>query len=101
MMDKGQYLLFLIMISDEELAKNRDLLIDKINELIQTDFNALVNILYRMDVSESKLKALLKDHPGDDAAIIIADLIIERQAQKIKSRENFKQQPPDTNEELW
>jgi hypothetical protein len=35
------------------------------------------------------LKSLLKNHPDLDAGVIIADLIIERQLQKIKSRREF------------
>ena len=73
-----------------------------INFLIQSDFQKLVSILYRVDVSESKLKHLLQENPGDDAANIITDLIIERQLQKIKSRQQFNK--PDENisdDEKW
>jgi hypothetical protein len=62
----------------------------RINELIQNDFAKLVLILYRLDVSESKLKILLKEYPDADAATIIAELIIERQLQKIKTRQTFR-----------
>ena len=47
----------------------------------------LVQILYRIDVSEKKIKTLLKENQGSDAGKIIASLIIERQMQKIKSRQ--------------
>ena len=57
-----------------------------INFLIQSDLQKLVSILYRVDVNESKLKHLLKENSGFDAANIITDLIIERQLQKIKSQ---------------
>ena len=66
-----------------ELLKKR--LSSHINFLIQSDFQKLVSILYRVDVSESKLKHLLKENQGFDAANIITDMIIERQLQKIKS----------------
>lgn len=62
-------------------------LADRINYLIINDFSALIQILYRMDVSEQKIKTLLKENPGSDAGRIIAALIIERQMQKIKSRQ--------------
>lgn len=61
-----------------------------INELINTNFLQLVNWLYRLDVSEQKLKTLLAAQPNADAGFIIADMIIERQMQKIKSRKEFK-----------
>lgn len=61
-------------------------LADKLNELIRIDFNALVTILYRVDVNEAKLKELLRTSAGEDAGRIMARLIIERQEQKIKTR---------------
>ncbi|MFT3932051.1 MAG: hypothetical protein QM726_00430 [Chitinophagaceae bacterium] len=60
-----------------------------INELIQKNFDQLINLLYRIDVNERKLKYFLQENVGEDAAVIIADLIIERQLQKIKSRAEF------------
>ncbi|HTL08019.1 MAG TPA: hypothetical protein VL307_07175 [Chitinophagaceae bacterium] len=74
----------------------------EINELIANNFNQLVSILYRVDVNERKLKFLLQENVGEDAAVIIADLLIERQLEKIKARAAFKQdnaQPDD--EEKW
>lgn len=59
---------------------------DRINHLIQADFNRLVSILYRTDVEEDKLKAALKAHPNRDAASVIADLLIERQQRKFQYR---------------
>ena len=73
---------------------NKQLLINKINQLVHSDFPKLVSVLYRLDISEQKLKQLLNEHKDIDAAVIIADLIIERQLQKIKTKENFK---PDSN----
>lgn len=74
---------------------------EHINDLIQTDFQKLVSILYRVDVSEPKLKYLLKENPGEDAGKIIAGLIIERQLQKIKSREDFRRDSTISDEERW
>lgn len=60
-----------------------------INLLVQTDFQKLVSLLYRVDVGEAKLKYLLNENGRKDAGKIIAELIIERQLQKIKSRQQF------------
>jgi hypothetical protein len=91
-----------LTVRENNSAVNRQLLATKINELLNTDFQKLVSILYRMDVSEAKLKLLLKDNPGSDAGIIIADLMIERQIQKIKSRQQFRQRDNDIDEnEKW
>ena len=64
----------------------RQQLITTIDHLIQYDFNRLTGSLYRLDVSESKLKYLLQQSQAENAAAIITDLIIERQVEKIKSR---------------
>jgi len=72
-----------------------------INLLIQTDFQKLVSILYRVDVSESKLKHLLNENPNYDASNIIADLIIERQLQKIKSRQEHHKDENISDDEKW
>ena len=79
----------------------RTALAEWVNELIQHDLSELIRVLYRVDISENKLKFLLREKVGEDAAFIIADLIIERQLQKIKTRQQFKQPPPDNEEDRW
>jgi len=74
----------------------------KVNDLIENDFQGLTNILYRIDVSEQKLKQLLQENGDEDAAAIIAGLIVERQKEKIKSRYDTKHfDTPDDTEEKW
>lgn len=72
-----------------------------INLLIRSDFQKLVSILYRVDVSESKLKQLLKENPDADAANIITELIIERQLQKIRSRQEHRPGENISDDEKW
>lgn len=73
-----------------------------LNELIQNNFDKLIMLLYRIDVSEQKLKQLLQQQPQQDAGKMIARLIIERQLQKIKSRQQFSPRGDDfTSEEKW
>lgn len=84
---------------DHSFAKQQ--LADKINELINSDFQKLVSILYRMDISEPKLRLLLKENPNVAAGIIIADLMIERQLQKAKSRQQYKRDQNISDEEKW
>lgn len=75
---------------------------EKLNELIKNNFNYVVQLLYRIDISEAKLKLLLKNNPTEDAGKIIAQLIIERQQQKIISRNNFtKKDAAFDEEERW
>jgi hypothetical protein len=102
-------------------AELEDLLAEKVNRLIREDFGALVQLLYRVDVSEGKLRAMLdagggaragadaeagvdgmgsRDADGneaiggEDAGRIIARLIMERQWQKIETRKRYSAPPP-------
>jgi hypothetical protein len=79
----------------------KEMLSAKIAELILTDFPALVQILYRIDISEKKLKEVTSGHSQDDTAKIIAALIIERQLQKMKSREQYRTNSSTSEEERW
>jgi hypothetical protein len=83
-------------ISLEELQRQ---LAEHINHLIKNNFEQLVNLLYRIDVSEAKIKSLLQHNPGQDSAAIIASLIIERQLEKIKTRRQYSQWKSDFDEE--
>lgn len=82
-------------------AEIKDKLSYHINELIQHDFQKLVTILYRIDVSEAKLKYLLKENSGEDAGKIIAELIVERQLQKIKSKQEYRLDEDISDDEKW
>jgi hypothetical protein len=77
----------------------------KIDALIQRDFGALVQLLYRIDVSEARLRGMLDDNTGEDTGRIIARLIIERQWQKIESRRRYRRDDAgsdaDTGVERW
>ncbi len=59
-----------------------------VEDLMAKDFNRLINTLYRIDVSEEKLKealALSTDNP----ASVITKMILERQLQKIETRKKY------------
>lgn len=73
-----------------------------INDLIVHDFTKLINLLYRLDVSEKKIQQWLLENKTEDAGRIIATLVIERQLQKIKYRSGFQRSDGDIDEnELW
>jgi hypothetical protein len=91
-----------IIMNEKDHSSSKQILAEKINELINTDFQKLISILYRMDVSEAKLKQLLNENPGTNAAPIIADLMIERQAEKIRSRQQFSKRDENiSDDEKW
>jgi hypothetical protein len=72
-----------------------------IGDLIVSDFNRLVQILYRLDIDERRLKSLIKEHPDADSAKIIASMIIERQVQKIHSRKQNPASDDIPDDEKW
>jgi hypothetical protein len=84
-----------------EMERLKEQLADWINELILNDFQRLAQILYSVDVEESKLKQLLKEEKDKDASKIIASLIIERQLEKLKSRKLYRPFDNMNDEEKW
>ncbi|MCA6483821.1 MAG: hypothetical protein ACOVOY_07575 [Sediminibacterium sp.] len=81
-------------MSPEELS-------NEINQLIVHDFTALVQILYRLDVSEAKLKMVLSENPKEDAGRLIAALIIERLKKREEVRKQFPAQENIPEEDRW
>ena len=72
-----------------------------INHLLLHDFNQLIQILYRVDVNEQKLKDLLLASPQTDAATIIAELLIQRQEEKMRTKEALKSNNYIPEEDKW
>lgn len=62
----------------------------EINHLLVHDFNRLIALLYRLDVSETRIRSTLQDQPASDAAHLLAALVVERQVQKLKSRQQMR-----------
>ncbi len=89
-------------LQNQTYVEGRARMVQYVNGLIMHDFEKLVSILYRLDVSEKKINLLLQGFPSLDAADIITDLIIEREQEKIISRRNFKATNYDgSGEEKW
>jgi hypothetical protein len=77
-----------IALQEIEQLSSSDL-IAYINDCINHDFNKLVQLLYRIDVAENKLKTILQSNPNEDAAKLIAAVIIERLAATKAARARF------------
>lgn len=89
-------------LEDNSAKEIRNKLIVLLNKLINKDFNALIRLLYRVDVNEKKIRTYLNENSDKDAAAGLADLIIERQMEKIKSRKTNRSKNDDvSNEERW
>jgi hypothetical protein len=85
-------------ISLEELKEK---LAGHINHLINHDFEKLVSLLYRIDVNENKMRNVLDNKEGENAPLLIAGLIIERQLQKLKTRKESKSNNEIPDDEKW
>ena len=90
------------LIDQKNEEKLRQILIVLINELIVKDFHSLVQLLYRIDVYEKKIRLYLEKKSNEDSAAILADLIIERQLEKMESRRKFSEnENRESEEEKW
>ncbi len=58
--------------------------------LLERDMHRLLNAMYRLDVSEAKFHEAMQSNSKEEAAAQIADLIIEREMQKVKTRLYYK-----------
>ena len=86
-------------VSRKETIRSR--LSQYLNNLLLHDFAALVQLLYRVDVSEAIVKAVLQQNPGVDAGDLLADLLIQRQEEKKAAFRPAKNPPEDLDEERW
>ncbi|OEK03682.1 hypothetical protein BFP97_00515 [Roseivirga sp. 4D4] len=59
-----------------------------VEDLMAKDFNRLINILYRIDVSEEKLKEALA-LSNDNPASVVTKMILDRQLQKVETRKKY------------
>lgn len=64
-----------------------------LDEMVTVDFNRVLSILYRIDVSEVKVKKALNENPENKSVgTILAGLIVERQKEKIRFRKQFSKE---------
>ena len=94
----------LLEVFDVESVPDRDgrkILSEKINYLILHEFDSLIRILYRLDVDEKKLRNILHENPNEDAGLLIADLIIEREQKKAETRKMFRQENDINEQDRW
>ena len=66
-------------------------LVAYLNNLVNQDFNLLISILYRVDISEEKVVLALSENlEKETAGITLARLIIQRQKEKLYYRNLYK-----------
>ena len=61
-----------------------------ISHLLDRDMSRLMNVLYRIDVSERRIKEVLAFENPERISPAIAQLIIERLLQKVQSKNSYR-----------
>lgn len=75
---------------DDQLQAAKDLLVLRISELIDSDLEKLMNFFYRIDVPEARVKDIFDNNIGIEIPDQLADMVIERQLQRAKTRIMYK-----------
>jgi len=65
-------------------------LIDLIDNLIANNFQQLINVLYKIDISENKIKLALQQQQNRKTAEVLVEMILERLQEKAESRKATK-----------
>ncbi len=68
----------------------RDKLAFLIAHLMQNNFEKLCQAMYRLDVSEARFDKAMNENELQDIPFAIADLVIEREMQKVRTRIMYK-----------
>jgi len=72
-------------------------LIDRITRLLESNIDLLLSALYRIDVYEQKVKHAFQTATPHQLPEVLADLIIERQIQKIRIRQSYSERDPNSS----
>ncbi len=75
----------------ERLEEFRKYLAEKMKDLLDKNYSLLINTLYRIDISEKQLAVLFSNKNKESIPEKLADLIIERQIQKIEFRRRYRE----------
>ena len=70
----------------------RRFLIPKITALLDRNPEMLMHILYRIDVAERDVKRVFAESSPQNTPVHLADLLIERQLLKLKTRRQYREQ---------
>ena len=76
-------------LSDKEMISH---IADRVERLLKADPDLLMSYLYRLDVEEKRIKAAMHVSIAP-VHITFAELIWERQKQRIETKKKYKQDP--------
>ena len=75
----------------ERLEEFRKYLTEKMKDMLDKNYNLQINTLYRIDISEKKVSELFSSKNKELIPEKLADLIIERQIEKIHFRKLYRE----------
>jgi hypothetical protein len=78
------------MLASENIEMLRDKLIHVIKLLLHTDYQRLLNAMYRLDINEKLFREAFSGMHSPSVAARLADLVIEREKEKIETRKKYK-----------
>ncbi len=80
---------------DAALEAIREALSRRITEMLRTNPEKLMSILYRIDVREDMVNTILNTAFPTEVPLLLANLIIERQLEKARTRELLRNSDTD------
>ncbi|MFA3783448.1 hypothetical protein ABRY23_10335 [Melioribacteraceae bacterium 4301-Me] len=77
-------------VTETNLGDIKNYLAKRIKLLMSSNFDRFLTTLYRIDVDENKTREILYSKDKENIPFKLADLIIERQLQRIKTQLLYK-----------
>ncbi|MFZ4475721.1 MAG: hypothetical protein ACOYPR_11045 [Saprospiraceae bacterium] len=90
---------FELSSAPESEAALLDMLADRIDQMLATQPEYLMSMLYRMDVLEHKINRVMHPAAPEPAPMGLARLVLERQLQRVETKRTIKPAPLDDWEE--
>lgn len=79
-------------ISEEALTA---LLADRIAVMLERNIETLFSLLYRLDISEAKVREAMSPACSEPANLALARLVLERQKQRLATKASIRSEPLD------
>jgi hypothetical protein len=84
----------IVPVAPEQHSSGREALLlalkNRVKYLMQVDFNRLMTAMYILDVEEDRFKAAMAISGVDASAAALAEVILEREMQKVITRQKYR-----------
>ena len=77
-------------LQSQDLKLFREKLTEVINILLHRDYHRLLNAMYRLDINEKLFREAMSGMHSPNVASRLADLVIDREIEKIKTRKKYR-----------